>query len=305
MPIQPELLEILACPDCNGYLHTEGSELYCSGCNRKFEIQNSIPLLYPKNLKISEFRENILLSEIENQSRTGKRAEYNAMQWKQSKQEFWEMIQKKTDNPPQNILYIGSGFDTGFKAFQKKGHFFINLDLINDTLETLKTEYNATHCIAGDLHNLPFQKQCFDALIMIDLLQYEKDLESILKNIIRFLKPQGQLFIKEINAWGLFRFFKPIIMPRSLHAFFRKLCNSSAYKYPLEGRFQSPTSYWKVEQLLKQFGNFNIQAYPIHAYPGLNKINRRLYSYLSLIKPIPQYLNYHYMFSAIKRLPSS
>ncbi|MBN2102912.1 methyltransferase domain-containing protein [bacterium] len=298
MPVQTELLEILACPDCTGHLQAGDSELICADCKRKFQIQNDIPLLYPKNQDISGFREKILLAEIEKQSRTGEQAEYDAIQWKQSKQEFWKIVQKKIGKPPKRILYIGAGYDPGFQPFQENGHLFINLDLVSDKLETLKNEHKAEYCIAGDMHALPFQKQCFDAFIIIDLLQYERDLKSILQNMMHFLKPEGQFFLRAINAWALFRFFKPIVMPRMMYSLIHKIHDRYKKKHHWRYRYQFPTSYWNIRQHLAQLGCSNIQVFPIDSYPGLNQINRTIYHLLSLIKAVPIYLNYHYMLSA-------
>ena len=51
MPIDPEFLEILACPVCREPLTSrerEGKEeLRCTGCGRVYPIEDGIPILLP------------------------------------------------------------------------------------------------------------------------------------------------------------------------------------------------------------------------------------------------------------------
>jgi uncharacterized protein YbaR (Trm112 family) len=47
MPIDPRLLEMLACPACHAGLETEPGEagLGCRGCGRVYPIRDGIPVL--------------------------------------------------------------------------------------------------------------------------------------------------------------------------------------------------------------------------------------------------------------------
>jgi len=47
MPIDPELLEILACPACRTPLELvkDGTALRCASCRRVFPIKDDIPVL--------------------------------------------------------------------------------------------------------------------------------------------------------------------------------------------------------------------------------------------------------------------
>jgi uncharacterized protein len=51
MPVDKELLDILACPVCREpfqYREKEGKEqLVCTGCRRVFPIEDGIPVLLP------------------------------------------------------------------------------------------------------------------------------------------------------------------------------------------------------------------------------------------------------------------
>ncbi len=47
MPVDPELLEILACPQCKTpvRLIKDGTALKCSTCNRVYPIKDDIPVM--------------------------------------------------------------------------------------------------------------------------------------------------------------------------------------------------------------------------------------------------------------------
>jgi len=47
MPVDPELLEILACPDCKTVVELvkEGTALKCRTCNRVYPIKDDIPIM--------------------------------------------------------------------------------------------------------------------------------------------------------------------------------------------------------------------------------------------------------------------
>jgi uncharacterized protein YbaR (Trm112 family) len=45
MPLSQEILQILACPGCNGALSEVDGYLLCPSCSLKFPVQDGIPVL--------------------------------------------------------------------------------------------------------------------------------------------------------------------------------------------------------------------------------------------------------------------
>ncbi|GBD18000.1 MAG: Trm112 family protein [Thermomicrobium sp.] len=43
--LDPELLEILACPACHGQLELHEQRLVCLSCQRRYPIEDGIPIL--------------------------------------------------------------------------------------------------------------------------------------------------------------------------------------------------------------------------------------------------------------------
>lgn len=57
MPIDKELLDILACPKCKGdiYLTQDGNGLICKACKLMYEIKDDIPImLIDEAIKLDE-----------------------------------------------------------------------------------------------------------------------------------------------------------------------------------------------------------------------------------------------------------
>jgi hypothetical protein len=45
MPLDPALLEILACPECKVRVELEGDRLVCVRCGRRYRIEDEIPIM--------------------------------------------------------------------------------------------------------------------------------------------------------------------------------------------------------------------------------------------------------------------
>ena len=43
--IDPELIEILACPDCKSDVEFKENSIICKGCGRKYPIKDDIPVM--------------------------------------------------------------------------------------------------------------------------------------------------------------------------------------------------------------------------------------------------------------------
>jgi uncharacterized protein YbaR (Trm112 family) len=56
MPIDPELLEILACPECKTPVEVvrDGAGLRCAKCRRVYPVQDDIPVMLVDEATIEE-----------------------------------------------------------------------------------------------------------------------------------------------------------------------------------------------------------------------------------------------------------
>jgi len=43
--LDPDLVEILACPACRGEVRDEGDRIVCTACGRRYPVRDGIPIL--------------------------------------------------------------------------------------------------------------------------------------------------------------------------------------------------------------------------------------------------------------------
>ncbi len=49
--IDKDLIDILACPDCQSDVELKDKELVCKKCKKKYTIKNGVPILLNKRVK--------------------------------------------------------------------------------------------------------------------------------------------------------------------------------------------------------------------------------------------------------------
>lgn len=297
----PDLVEVLACPDCGGVLGDRGDKLECSTCRHEYGIDNGIPILYPSALDVSHLQGEQKLAGMMKTKKTGSRAQFSSKQWRESNKEFWSMVQDRLSPAPARIVNLGCGYDTNFKSFEDADYQFINFDIVCDMLQTLQNEHGARRCVAGDIGHLPFRDSAFDCLVCVDVIHHECDnLEVILRSFRKLLKPGGVLFLQDPNAWGMFQIWKSVMMPRPLHRFLRSTYHALKRSTHMPATYEFSTSVWAVKRLLTDIGFSKIVVHPNNAYPCIGPAGYRLYSPLARSGYFSRYHNYHYTLTAVR-----
>lgn len=298
--INPELLALLACPDCLASVSLRGESLYCAPCDKTYNLKNGIPLMYPSSMDMAHLEEETALSEVMKRDRSSPREQFILSQWKRSKEEFWNMVRENLGPDTKTMINIGCGFDDHFVPFQNQGITFVNFDMIFEMLLALQQKQGAESCVAGDVGALPLVPGSFDAVISIDLIHHESEnLPKILSAFQRLLKPGGRLFLEDANAWGLFQFHKSILMPRPVYRFLRKAFHKIKGTSHKPADYEFPTNVKKVMTLLGELGFKNVTAHPHTAYPVIGPRRYALYKALSKSERVRTFHNYHYMLNAV------
>lgn len=68
-----------------------------------------------------------------------------------------------------------------------------------------KFELKPPHCVAADVHALPFADQTFEVVMVIEALHHFEDYDAALKEIFRVLEPGGGIMALEPIGWNPFR----------------------------------------------------------------------------------------------------
>ncbi len=348
--INDKLLLLLACPECGtaftrtstesadpdrstGSLDrapaTDGTAgLRCPGCHRVYEISGGIPLLIPADTDMAHIEEEEKLGELMADHIPSGREIFYEQQWKASKTEYWDFVEKelknlrtndrkqtntreRSDNRELTVLNAGCGLDTGFldlvsqkrlkEGTSGKGLMLVAFDLMQSLLENLRDNYDSRYNVAGAVQALPFADNTFDCVCCVDLIHHEPDLlEELLSSFFRILRPGGILILEDINAWGLFQFWKSILLPRPVHGALRSLFHRLRGSGHQPASYEFPTSVFRVRKILMDSGFTEVTPVPQAAYPNIGPAGHSLFKTLSRLRRIGTYHNFHYMFRATK-----
>ncbi|MBU8920537.1 MAG: methyltransferase domain-containing protein [Bacteroidales bacterium] len=329
--INNKLLELLACPECGtAFTHSgmESNGLCCPGCHRVYGISGGIPLLIPDDTDMTHIEEEEKLGELMADHIPSGGEIFHEQQWKNSKKEYWDFVRKElkglrtdrieptdtgelTGSRELVVLNVGCGLDTGFldlvsqkslsEGSSGRDLMLVAFDLMQSLLESLRDDYQSRFNVAGAVQALPFADNTFDCVCCIDLIHHEPDLlEKMLSSFFRILRPGGILILEDINAWGLFQFWKSILLPRPVHGVLRSLFHRLRGSGHQPASYEFPTSVFRVRKILLDSGFTEVTPVPQAAYPNICPAGYSLFRTLSRLKRIVTYHNFHYMLRAIK-----
>ncbi len=176
------------------------------------------------------------------------------------------------------ILDVGCGAGLASVALAERGHFVEALDVAPSMLRVtreLASQAGVADRVkarAGDVHNLAFPNETFDAVLAIGVTAWMDSLQVPLEEIFRTLKPGGHLIITAANRWGLHRTLdprlNPALEPARRAAMYllpphvrRERLNRARYRCYSSQEFDSilaSAGFRKLESSMVGFGPFSI-----------------------------------------------
>lgn len=108
-----------------------------------------------------------------------------------------------TDWKGKSVLDVGCGGGFTCEFMARRGATVTGIDLSTDSIETAKAhakENNLTiNYQTGSAETLPFPSGSFDVITCVDVLEHVPDLERVLSEIHRVLRPGGFFLFDTIN----------------------------------------------------------------------------------------------------------
>jgi ubiquinone/menaquinone biosynthesis C-methylase UbiE len=125
--------------------------------------------------------------------------------WNQNSQEMWDEGSRSTIIPflqryvssSSRVLDAGCGDGYGSYKLSRQGYNVIGVDLSKQMVEKANGRISGEtlRFVQGDLVNLPFQSEEFDAVMAINSLEWTKNPLIAIKDIHRVLKENGHACI--------------------------------------------------------------------------------------------------------------
>jgi SAM-dependent methyltransferase len=132
------------------------------------------------------------------------RWDYNASDWHRRSVDMWTKGSRKDILPfmvrniptGSSIADLGCGDGFGSYLLNSEGYDVTGMDLSGNMVELArKHEQKGLSFIQGDLSAPPFEKEQFDAVMMINSLEWTQDPFDALKKVSEIIKVDGQLCI--------------------------------------------------------------------------------------------------------------
>jgi ubiquinone/menaquinone biosynthesis C-methylase UbiE/uncharacterized protein YbaR (Trm112 family) len=142
----------------------------------------------------------------------------------------------------KTILHIGPGIDGDIiNRLEQMNAEIINCDLIMEPLLHLRKD-KPRECYCTDMKSLPFADNTFDALFCFHVIHHIQPMSHALSEAIRVLKPNGKIFVVELNYFHLFSLLGKVIPDQAK----RKIRREIRKRFQTRKRLFAPSPYEKI-----------------------------------------------------------
>jgi SAM-dependent methyltransferase len=194
-----------------------------------------------------------------------------------------DRVLRMANHSPSSILDVGSGNGAIINHYTERGYETVGLDISESLVQKASAQFPKTMFICYDGLNFPLDDSSFDTVLLNDVLEHisYQDIEQVLSEIHRVLKPNGVVYISVMNRWQ-------VIEPHLLIPFMTWLPKATWYSIAKRLTNHDYLRVWpytrgRLESLLKRhdFSFIDLTSiYVQHKFLGINPIGSRMTSRL-------------------------
>ena len=202
MLVKEKLLETLRCPACEARVTEAGTELWCVSCGTTFPVINDVPRMLLPTLRAALFDDVSASGHDAKQVKTALSFGYEWQRFPEMyahwEKQFLDYMQPHAASFFKGKKILDAGCGNGRFAYYaaKYGAEVWAIDL-GPAIEVARhnTKEEGVEVIQADLHNPPFAPESFDFIYSIGVLHHLPDPEQAFHNLLRYLKPGGDIQI--------------------------------------------------------------------------------------------------------------
>ncbi len=197
------LLAFLRCPACSGELKIRDDQLRCVSCELSYPVKSDIPRMLLPTLRAALLENESARAVDAKQVRTALSFGYEWHQFPEMydewEKQFSDYMQPHDPSFFEGKRVLDAGCGNGRFAYYaaKYGAEVWAIDL-GPAIEVARLNTQGAgdiHVVQADLHNPPFAPGSFDFIYSIGVLHHLPDPEQAFRNLLRYLKPGGDIQI--------------------------------------------------------------------------------------------------------------
>ena len=182
--------------------------------------------------------------------------DYKKIFWEDADREYEDRadrlaIRRLLPEEMDNFVDIAGGYGRLAKEYLGRAKKATIFDYSKTELKQAKAEFgDKIHTKAGDIYNIPFKDNTFDALLMVRATHHLADLPKATAELYRILKPGGVAVIEVANKRTLPKMFRYWLKKSDINPFDKK--PSSLKALNKDGFYNYHPAY--VEDIFNQAG---------------------------------------------------
>lgn len=207
--VRPFDLELLRCPACVAALHHAGQNLVCSECGTLYPVRDGTPRLLSPELQAQLLdgtpganrgdsgHDDVTEAKLRTAASFGfewQRFHHFRAEWERN---FLEYMQPRGPEFFAGKRVLDAGCGTGRHSYYASlfGAEVTAVDL-SAAIDVARRNTESTgrvQTVQADLYHLPFAEESFDFIYSIGVLHHLPDPEGAFRNLLRYLKPGGEV----------------------------------------------------------------------------------------------------------------